>query len=85
MPEKEIRRAIPLIRRQPVLRDEDLARLYGVETRVLNQAVTRNLERFPDDFMFVLTKDEWEASRSPTVTSKADSSGIPAGPDVAPR
>jgi len=59
--------------------DRDLAVLYGVETRVLNQAVKRNKERFPDDFMFQLTKmeaeylekEEKEASRSQFVTSKS--------------
>jgi hypothetical protein len=46
------------IRRQKVMIDADLARLYGVATKVLNQAVKRNIGRFPDDFMFQLTKDE---------------------------
>ena len=50
--------------------DRDLAELYGVETRVLNQAVSRNRERFPDDFTFVLTAEEVEASRSQFVTLK---------------
>ena len=49
---------IHVIRGQQVMLDSDLARLYGVETRVLNQAVKRNIERFPDDFMFQLTKEE---------------------------
>ena len=40
--------------------DFDLAEMYEVETRVLNQAVKRNIERFPEDFMFQLTKDEWQ-------------------------
>ena len=48
------------IRRLNVMLDRDLAELYGVETRVLKQAVRRNAERFPDDFMFVLTKEELE-------------------------
>ena len=46
------------IRGQKVMLDRDLAQLYGVETRVLNQAVRRNIERFPADFMFTLTRDE---------------------------
>lgn len=50
--------------------DKDLAELYGVETKVLNQAVKRNIERFPDDFMFQLNKDEWEFLRSQIVTIK---------------
>ena len=48
--------------------DRDLAVLYGVETKVLNQAVKRNLDRFPDDFMFSLTKKEQEFLRSQIVT-----------------
>lgn len=50
--------------------DSDLARLYEVETKVLNQAVKRNIERFPEDFMFQLTKNEYEVLRSQIVTSK---------------
>ncbi len=53
-----IEKAIFLIRGQKVILDRDLARLYGVETRVLNQAVRRNRDRFPDDFMFSLTREE---------------------------
>jgi hypothetical protein len=52
------------IRGEKVLLDADLAALYGVGTKVLNQAVKRNLDRFPDDFMFQLTTGEWNASRS---------------------
>lgn len=51
--------------------DKDLAELYGVEVKVLNQAVKRNIERFPDDFMFQLNKDEWEFLRSQFVTIKS--------------
>ena len=47
------------IRGQRVMLDFDLAAMYGVETRTLNQAVKRNIERFPEDFMFKLTKGEW--------------------------
>lgn len=47
------------IRGQRVMLDRDLAEMYGVETRTLNQAVKRNIERFPEDFMFQLTKEEW--------------------------
>jgi hypothetical protein len=50
--------------------DEDLARLYDVHTKALNQAVRRNKDRFPKDFAFRLTEGEWEALRSQTVTSK---------------
>lgn len=59
---------IHTIRGQRVMFDSDLAILYGVETRALNQAVKRNLRRFPDDFMFQLSKEEWSALRSQIVT-----------------
>ena len=49
--------------------DFDLAELYGVETKVFNQAVKRNIESFPDEFMFKLTEEEWEMMRSQYVTS----------------
>ena len=55
------------IRGLRVMLDRDLAELFGVETRVLNQAVKRNLERFPEDFMFQLTKEEWTAMSSQIV------------------
>ena len=55
-----IRGKIYEIRGQKVMLDFDLAALYGVETRVFNQAVKRNAERFPEDFMFRLTAEEWE-------------------------
>ena len=58
IPVERIERAIYLIRGQKVMLDRDLAVLYGVETRVLNQAVTRNIRRFPADFMFELTREE---------------------------
>ena len=66
----QIQNLIYVIRGQRVMLDSDLARLYEVETKVLNQAVKRNIERFPDDFMFQLTKDEYEFLRSQFVTSK---------------
>ena len=50
--------------------DFDLATLYGIETRALNQAVKRNIERFPEDFMFQLTKGEWEILKSQFVMAK---------------
>ena len=58
LPTERIERLILVIRGQKVLLDRDLAILYAVETRVLNQAVKRNSERFPSDFMFELTRDE---------------------------
>ena len=68
-------RADHFIRRQRVLRDVDLAALYGVQTRVLLQAVRRNSERFPSDFMFELSAAEWAALRSQSVTSKVARGG----------
>ena len=71
IPVERIERAIYLIRGQKVMLDRDLAVLYGVETRALNQAVTRNLRRFPEDFMFELTREEIMRI-SQTVTSSSD-------------
>ena len=59
------------IRGERVLFDADLATLYGVSTRALNQAVKRNLHRFPPDFMFRLTDKEWSAMRSQIVTASS--------------
>jgi len=58
IPVERIEKAILLVRGQKVMLDRDLAVLYGVETRALNQAVQRNRDRFPDDFMLALTRDE---------------------------
>ena len=58
IPVEIIEKKIYLIRGHKVMLDRDLAELYGVETRVLNQAVRRNLDRFPEDFMFALTREE---------------------------
>jgi len=55
--------------------DRDLADLYGVELKVMNQAVKRNIGRFPFDFMFQLTNDEWDSLRSQIVTSKTNRGG----------
>jgi len=60
---------IYLIRNQKVMIDSDLAELYGVDTKVLNQAVKRNIERFPEDFMIQLTSQEFENLKSQIVTS----------------
>lgn len=59
------------IRNQQVMIDRDLAELYGVETRALNQAVKRNIERFPENFMFQLTEEEFSVLRSQIVTLNA--------------
>lgn len=61
---------IYLIRGQKVMLDNDLAELYGVETKRLNEQVRRNIERFPEDFMFQLTETEWEILRSQIATSR---------------
>jgi len=58
IPVETIERKLYLIRGHKVMLDRDLAEMYGVETRVLNQAVRRNIERFPEDFMLALTRDE---------------------------
>jgi len=66
-PVEQIESLILTIRGKQVILDRDLARLYGVETRVLNQAVQRNIERFPEDFMFKLTKEDVEFLKSQNV------------------
>lgn len=68
------------IRGQKVMLDFDLAELYQVETRVLNQSVKRNIDRFPEDFMFQLSKDEWEGISSQfvmTSRSKRPKTALP--------
>jgi len=69
IPVDRIEKAILLIRGQKIMLDADLAELYGVETKVLVQAVKRNLERFPEDFMFQLSQEEFTILRSQIVTS----------------
>jgi hypothetical protein len=63
-----IKNSILEIRGKRVILDYELAKLYEVETRVLKQAVRRNIDRFPEDFMFQLTKEEWKLLRSQSVT-----------------
>ena len=73
IPAERIERSIFLIRGMKVIIDADLAKLYGVKTKVLNQAVKRNIERFPKTFMFQLTRgeaQEWQSLRSQNVTLK---------------
>jgi hypothetical protein len=70
VPVERIEQQILLIRGDKVMLDEDLAKLYGVPTRQLNEAVHRNLDRFPDDFMFQLSAEEYESLRSQIATSK---------------
>jgi len=71
----QIQKLIYEIRDQKVMLDSDLAVLYGVELRSLNQAVKRNIGRFPSDFMFQLTDDEWDSLRSQIVISKSNRGG----------
>jgi ORF6N domain len=71
----EIERAIHVIRGQRVMLDADLATLYGVTTRVLNQQVSRNKDRFPEDFAFQLTQQEFTTLMSQIVTSKIGRGG----------
>jgi len=69
IPMERITSKIYLIRGQKVMLDRSLAELYGVKTKVLKQAVKRNIGRFPKDFMFELTKLEFDNLRSQIVTS----------------
>ena len=64
------------IRGQQVMLDRDLAGMYGVETRVLNQAVKRNMERFPEDFMFQLTDEEFQNWKSQIVITNSVNMGL---------
>ncbi|MEE3411457.1 MAG: ORF6N domain-containing protein [Treponema sp.] len=74
--ENSIRSKIHVIRGQQVMLDRDLAELYLVETKALNQAVKRNIERFPETFMFQLNNTEFENWRSHFVTSNSDKMGL---------
>jgi hypothetical protein len=70
VPVERIESRILLIRSQKVMMDSDLAEIYGVPTKTLNQAVKRNIERFPEDFMFQLSEKEFDILRSQFVTAK---------------
>lgn len=76
LPDEIIINKIVLLRDQNVLIDRDLAELYWVETRILNQVVKRNLKRFPDDFMFQMTKEEFEIWKSQIVISNKERLGL---------
>ncbi|AFV98561.1 MULTISPECIES: ORF6N domain-containing protein [unclassified Sulfuricurvum] len=78
--EHNIQNKIYTLRGLQVMLDRDLAELYGVETKVFNQAIKRNSERFPSDFMFQLTKDELENWRSQFVTSNKEKMGLRRAP-----
>ena len=69
IPDEIITNKICLIREQKVMLDSDLAELYHVETRRLNERIKRNIERFPKDFMFRLTTEEWKNLKSKNATS----------------
>jgi hypothetical protein len=75
IPAERVDQLIFVVRGQRVILDSDLARLYGVTTARLNEQVKRNLDRFPLDFMFQLTKGEWEALISQIATSKSGRGG----------
>jgi len=75
IPAPAIQQRILVVRERQVMLDEDLAELYGVETRRLIEQVKRNIERFPADFMFQLAKDEAAALRSQAATSGAGRGG----------
>lgn len=70
IPVEKIEQKIFFIRKQKVMLDSDLATLYGVSTKRLNEQLRRNLKRFPEDFMFQLSKDEYESLRSQIATLK---------------
>jgi hypothetical protein len=76
VPDEIIMNKIYYIRGQKVMVDRDLALLYGTETKVLKQAVKRNLNRFPSDFMFEMNKQEFENWRSQIVTSNSEKMGL---------
>ncbi len=71
IPEKQILKIILTIRGERVILDSDLAALYGVETRRLNEQIHRNIEKFPEDFMFQLTKEEFNILKSQIATSSS--------------
>jgi hypothetical protein len=75
VPAERIEHAILVLRGQKVMLDSELAALYEVPVKALNQAVKRNLDRFPEDFMFQLSQEEATSLRSQSVTSKAGRGG----------
>ncbi|MFA5973199.1 MAG: ORF6N domain-containing protein [Lentimicrobiaceae bacterium] len=76
IPDEVLINKIYLIRGQKVMLDRDLAELYDVETRILNQAVWRNEKRFPNDFMFQMSKEEMEEWKSQIVISNREKMGL---------
>ena len=82
LPAKQLEQAIHVIRGQRVMLDSDLARLYGVTTAALNQAVKRNAERFPEDFAYQLARQEFTSLISQNVISKSSPGGTTKRPWV---
>jgi phage regulator Rha-like protein len=76
LPDEVIVNKIYLIRGQKIMIDRDLAELYGVETKRLKEAVRRNITRFPKDFMFAMTANEFEIWRKENVSNKEDKMGL---------
>lgn len=74
--EQKILNRIYVVRGEKIMLDRDLAELYGIETRVLKQAVKRNMERFPKDFMFEMTATEFTKWKESTALSAADKQGL---------
>jgi len=76
IPDEIIINKIYFIREHKVMIDRDLAALYGVETKRLKEAIKRNIDRFPEDFMFEMTKEEFEIWRTQIASSKSDIMGL---------
>ena len=76
LPDESIIGKIYLVKDRKIMLDRHLAELYGAKTKVLKQAVKRNIERFPDEFMLEMTADEFNIWRSQIVTSKSDTMGL---------
>ena len=74
--EQRILNRIYVVRNEKIMLDRDLAELYGIETKVLKQAVKRNIARFPKDFMFEMNKKEFDNWRTQNATSKEDKQGL---------
>jgi phage regulator Rha-like protein len=76
IPDEIVMNQIYYMRGQKIMLDRDLAKLYQVETKVLRQSIKRNITRFPGDFMFEMSKEEFQIWRSQFVTSKSDQQGL---------
>ena len=82
IPDDVVLNKIYFLRNQKVMLDRDLASLYSIETKRLKEQVKRNLSRFPEDFMFELTKEEFENWRSQIATSNSQKMGLRYAPMV---